>query len=147
MKLRYTPRAKLDIAEIHDYIAQENSQAAKRIILLIRKAAESLPQNPQVGRIAGTRELSLAVCVQIPGQHFNPNSSLAKNCVIPAQAGIQLIEKSSRSEPATWFCPLRGVLFLLDSRLRGNDGANELFWFNASQKQISTSAPRSPKYL
>lgn len=44
MKLRYTPRAKLDIAEIHDYIAQDNPQAAKRVILLIRKAAESLPQ-------------------------------------------------------------------------------------------------------
>jgi len=62
MKLRYTPRAKLDIAEIHDYIAQENPLAAKRVILLIRKAAESLPQNPQIGRagrIAGTRELTV----------------------------------------------------------------------------------------
>jgi len=59
------------------------------------------------------------------GASINPNSSLAKNCVIPAQAGIQLIEKSSRSETTTWFCPLRGVLFLLDSRLRGNDDANE----------------------
>ena len=35
MKLRYTPRAKLDLAEIHDYIAQEKSQAARRVILLI----------------------------------------------------------------------------------------------------------------
>ena len=62
MKLRYTPRAKLDLAEIHDYIAQENSQAARRIILLIRKAAETLPQNPQIGRpgrIVGTRELTV----------------------------------------------------------------------------------------
>jgi len=62
MKLRYTPRAKLDIAEIHDYIAQENPQAAKRVILLIRKAAETLPQNPQIGklgRIAETRELTV----------------------------------------------------------------------------------------
>ena len=59
MKLRYTPRAKLDLAEIHDYIAQENAQAARRVIQLIRKAAETLPQNSQigrVGRIAGTRE-------------------------------------------------------------------------------------------
>ncbi len=62
MKLRYTPLAKLDIAEIHDYITQENPQAARRIILLIRKAAETLPQNPQigkVGRIVGTRELTV----------------------------------------------------------------------------------------
>ncbi len=62
MKLRYTPRAKLDLAEIHDYIAQENPQAARRVILLIRKAAETLTQNPQIGRlgrIAGTRELTV----------------------------------------------------------------------------------------
>jgi hypothetical protein len=58
------------------------------------------------------------------GHLLNPNSSLAKNCVIPAQAGIQMIENSSRSESTTWFCPLRGVFFLLDSRLRGNDDAN-----------------------
>lgn len=62
MMLRYTPRAKLDLAEIHDYITQENPQAARRVILLIRKAAETLAQNPQIGRlgrIAGTRELTV----------------------------------------------------------------------------------------
>ena len=62
MKLRYTPRAKLDLAEIHDYIAQENSQAARRVILLNRKSAETLPQNPQIGRVGrifGTRELTV----------------------------------------------------------------------------------------
>ncbi|MFZ1546157.1 MAG: type II toxin-antitoxin system RelE/ParE family toxin [Candidatus Nitrotoga sp.] len=65
MKLRYTQRAKLDLAEIHDYIAQENPQAARRVILLIRKAAETLPKNSQigrVGRIAGTRELTVGRC-------------------------------------------------------------------------------------
>lgn len=62
MKLRYTPRARSDLAEIHDYIAQENPEAAKRIISIIRKAAESLPQTPLVGRtgrVAGTRELAV----------------------------------------------------------------------------------------
>lgn len=62
MRLRYTPRAKLDLAEIHDYIAQENPQAAKQVVRVIRKAAEVLPQNPQVGRsgrVAGTRELTV----------------------------------------------------------------------------------------
>jgi addiction module RelE/StbE family toxin len=62
MKLRYTPRARLDLAEIHDYIAQENPPAARRVVLIIRKAAEALPQNPLVGRsgrVAGTRELTI----------------------------------------------------------------------------------------
>ena len=62
MKLRYTPRARLDLAEIHDYIAQENPQAARQVVAIIRKAAEVLTQNPLVGRagrIAGTRELTV----------------------------------------------------------------------------------------
>ena len=62
MKLRYTPRAKLDLAEIHDYIAQENTQAARRVLQLIRKAADTLLKNSQLGRtgrIAGTRELTV----------------------------------------------------------------------------------------
>jgi addiction module RelE/StbE family toxin len=62
MKLRYTPRARSDLAEIHDYIEQENSQAARRVVSIIRKAAEALPQNPLVGRagrVAGTRELAV----------------------------------------------------------------------------------------
>lgn len=62
MKLRYTPRAMLDIAEIHDYIAQENPVAARRAIQLVRDAAGTLPDNPLVGRagrVTGTRELAI----------------------------------------------------------------------------------------
>jgi toxin ParE1/3/4 len=62
VRLRYTPRAKLDLAEIHDYIAQENPQAARRVVFIVRRAAETLPQNPHIGRagrIAGTRELTV----------------------------------------------------------------------------------------
>ncbi|MDD5056954.1 MAG: type II toxin-antitoxin system RelE/ParE family toxin [Sideroxydans sp.] len=62
MKLRFTPQAKFDLADIHDFIAQENPSAARRVIALIRKAAVALPQNPligKLGRIAGTRELAV----------------------------------------------------------------------------------------
>ncbi len=70
---------------------------------------------------------------------MNPNSSLAQNCVIPAQAGIQQGETSSdlagvvcqlsRMASSSFsgqnhdVAPLRGRFFNhLDSRLRGNDG-------------------------
>ena len=43
------------------------------------------------------------------------------SAVIPAKAGIQLIEKYPRSGATNGFCPLRGMYVLLDSRLRGND--------------------------
>lgn len=63
MKLRYTPRARSDLAEIHNYIAQDNPAAARRVILLIRRAAESLLAQPlagKPGRVEGTRELAIA---------------------------------------------------------------------------------------
>jgi len=51
------------------------------------------------------------------------HSSLAQNCVIPAQAGIQIIRKISReAEQHRGFVRFAGCLSLLDSRLRGNDG-------------------------
>jgi addiction module RelE/StbE family toxin len=62
MKFRYTRRARSDLAEIHDYIAQDNPQAARRVIQIIRKAVEALAENPLVGktgRVAGTRELAV----------------------------------------------------------------------------------------
>jgi toxin ParE1/3/4 len=63
MRLRYTARARSDLGEIHDYISQENPDAARRIILLIRRAAESLLENPKIGRtgrVEGTRELTIS---------------------------------------------------------------------------------------
>jgi hypothetical protein len=48
---------------------------------------------------------------------------MKKCCVIPAQAGIQLIRNTSRSEATVRFCPLRGSIQMLDSGLRRNDGA------------------------
>ena len=60
MKLRYTPRARLDLAEIHGHIAQENPQVARRIVSLIRKEVEKLLLNPGMGRsgrVEETREL------------------------------------------------------------------------------------------
>jgi len=60
MKLRYTPRARLDLAELHDHIAQENPQIARRVVSLIRKEAEKILLNPGIGRsgrVEGTREL------------------------------------------------------------------------------------------
>ena len=55
-----------------------------------------------------------------------PDHPLDRELVIPAQEGIQLIKKFPRSGAISRFCPLRGIFVLLDSRLRGNDGADEL---------------------
>lgn len=60
MKLRYTTRFRLDLTEIYDHIARHNPQAARQVVNMIRKAVETLPPNPAIGRpgrVDGTREL------------------------------------------------------------------------------------------
>ena len=63
MKLRYAPRAKADIAEIHTYINDHNSKAAKPVIRRIKSTAGLLSQYPGLGRITdipGVRVLPAA---------------------------------------------------------------------------------------
>ncbi len=60
MKLSYTRRAQTDLNEIFDYVAQDNSRAAARIITKIRVSLADLTANPSLGRpgrVDGTREL------------------------------------------------------------------------------------------
>lgn len=60
MRLRWTPPARDHLAEIHDYIAQDNPAAARRVIGQVRKDADLLKDNPGMGRpgrVEGTREL------------------------------------------------------------------------------------------
>ena len=63
MKLRYAPRARADIAHIHDYIARHNARAATAVIRQIRSTARLLARYPGLGRetdIAGVRVLPTA---------------------------------------------------------------------------------------
>jgi len=49
------------------------------------------------------------------------SNSINHISVIPAQAGIQLIEESTQSVSTCGFVRYAGCAFELDSRLRGND--------------------------
>jgi hypothetical protein len=55
--------------------------------------------------------------------------------VIPAQAGIQLIEQSPRSGTEPGHCPLRGTIFSLDSRLM-KQPAIRLSWQKTPAKSL-----------
>jgi toxin ParE1/3/4 len=50
MKLRYAPRAKADIADVHAFIAERNPKAATAVVRRIRAAANLLARFPGVGR-------------------------------------------------------------------------------------------------
>jgi toxin ParE1/3/4 len=60
MRIRWTPPALAQIAEIHAYIAADNPQAARKVVAQIRKDAMLLSAQPgmgRAGRVPGTREL------------------------------------------------------------------------------------------
>lgn len=63
MKIVWTEPARQDLREIFEYIANENPNAARRLLGEINQQALILIDNPQIGRdgrVEGTRELVLA---------------------------------------------------------------------------------------
>ena len=60
MKVRWTPEAEDDRAQIFDYIAADSPRAAVKMDELFSKAAARLADHPKLGRtgrIPGTREV------------------------------------------------------------------------------------------
>jgi addiction module RelE/StbE family toxin len=60
VKIVWTEPARLDLREIFSYIAEENPNAARRLLANIKEKAVLLQDNPQIGRagrVDGTREL------------------------------------------------------------------------------------------
>jgi toxin ParE1/3/4 len=60
MKLRFTPRAARDFADIGDYIREQNSEAALRVRAAILESLQNLVLFPQAGRrqnVEGVRKL------------------------------------------------------------------------------------------
>lgn len=63
MRVRYTHQALLDLAEIHDYIAAENADAASRVFAEIEHEIQQLKAHPRLGRpgrVEETRELVIS---------------------------------------------------------------------------------------
>lgn len=63
MKPVWTRHALQDLRHLHDYIAQDNTEAANRMVLRIRESVERLRRHPHMGvagRVEGTRELVIA---------------------------------------------------------------------------------------
>lgn len=61
MKIRWTPEAERDRADIWDYIAADNPSAAERMDHLFSDATARLAEHPRsgtAGKIPGTRELN-----------------------------------------------------------------------------------------
>jgi addiction module RelE/StbE family toxin len=60
MRVRWKSAALKDLAEIAEHIADENTQAARRVVSEIRRQSLILSRHSEIGRagrVAGTREL------------------------------------------------------------------------------------------
>lgn len=60
MRIRWTRRADCDLDSVADYIADDNPQAAARVVLRIVEAVGYLSEHPHIGRpgrVPDTREL------------------------------------------------------------------------------------------
>ena len=50
-RYRLTPAAKIDLAEIHEYIRYDSPRAARRVVTRIREAARRLAEYPGIGHV------------------------------------------------------------------------------------------------
>ena len=64
MKLRWTHFALEDLVQLHDYIAEDNPEAARKTVTIIHEAATQMlkkyPDAGRPGRCKGTRELIIS---------------------------------------------------------------------------------------
>ena len=63
MRVIWSPEASEDLRSLGDYIAADNPEAARRVVLIIVRAAEEiLAENPSIGRagrLLDTREFAV----------------------------------------------------------------------------------------
>lgn len=52
MKLKYAPRAQVDISEIYDWLSKRSPGAASSVVAEIRSTAEPIREYPGIGREA-----------------------------------------------------------------------------------------------
>lgn len=77
MRIEWRPAARLDLAELMEYIAQDNPDAAYRVHDEIRAHIEILHQHPEAGRpgrVRGTRELVISGTPYIATYQANPDA-------------------------------------------------------------------------
>jgi len=60
LNVSFTPESEADLDAIYDFSASHDDQAAARVLARILQSIAHLESFPMLGRIAGTRELSIA---------------------------------------------------------------------------------------
>ena len=66
MRLWYAPRARRDIADIHEYIAKHNPRAATAVLRGIRATARLLARHPGLGRDTDHADIRVLAVARYP---------------------------------------------------------------------------------
>ncbi len=66
MKVSYTPRARTDLARIHDWLSERSIQAAPAVIAAIRDTARLIGDYPGIGRPTDIEGVKLLPVVRYP---------------------------------------------------------------------------------
>jgi toxin ParE1/3/4 len=66
VKLRYTPRANAELAEVLDYIAERSPQGARRVQMRIQAMTHLLLQYPYVGQLTDLETMRRIVTTPYP---------------------------------------------------------------------------------
>ena len=66
MKLTYSPRARRNIREIHDWFAGRSAKAAKAVVNAIRNTAELIGEYQKIGRATDIEGVRVLPVVKYP---------------------------------------------------------------------------------
>ena len=66
MKLTYSPRARRNIREIHDWFADRSAKGAKAVVKAIRTTAELIGEYPKIGRVSDIEGVRVLPVVKYP---------------------------------------------------------------------------------
>lgn len=91
MRIEYSATARRDLLQIREYIAQDNEQAADRVVLRILHSVRHLAAFPELGplwRDTGTRFLS------VPGLSYRIHYQIGDSVV-----EVLTVTHTSRREP------------------------------------------------
>jgi toxin ParE1/3/4 len=94
MKVRFTRRAQRDLAEIYDYISQDNPTIASRFVARLIERAREIGDHPMAGRATDDPNVRVVVAPRLRYLIFY---TLAED-----ELQITHIRHTSRRRPSGW---------------------------------------------
>lgn len=93
VKVRFTPRARDDISEIHDWLAERSSSGAIAVVQAIRSSAALIGDYPAIGRATNYEGVKVLAVMRYP--------YLVYYTIDAGEAVVVHIRHGARDKPST----------------------------------------------